>query len=241
MAEYSIRARVPILGDIGCVGSFFVEEELCRSGDCLDNIYRIFGRSTPDLALKGRDYSGQLESLKRLDLMGGDGPGGRGTVEWPEAEEMSSGCFKKNGVSEGEDIVFFPGYALSRRENGDEKRVEGSFGSLLAALRYFVEHEVREGDTREFPFVLGGHPYIFRCEVGPATLHETSRARVFPIDFTTLDGLERDSRGRPKVCKKKGGIRVWLSKKKPYDNVYLRLFIQYRWYLCLQMEYLKAS
>jgi hypothetical protein len=96
-------------------------------------------------------------------------------------------------------------------------------------------------DIHESAFILGGHPYIFRCEVGPPTVHEPTRARVFPIDFSTFDGLDKDSRGRPKVSKKKGGIRVWLSKEGPYENIFLRLCIQYGWYLTLQLEYLKAS
>jgi len=32
-----------------------------------------------------------------------------------------------------------------------------------------------------------------------------------------------------------------LSRKDPYNNVYLRLVVQYEWYLTLQMEYLRAS
>ena len=240
-AEYSIKARVPILGDIGHVGSFFIEDEVCRNRNDLDRVFRIFGRSKPELAQKGKDYSGELRSVKRLRLDDAGGGGAWQNEGWPDAETSSSGHFKKNGVSEGENIVFYPDHAVSKRENGDEKRIEGSFGSLLSALRYFLEHEVEAGDIYESAFILGGHPYIFRCEVGPPTIHEPTRARVFPIDFTTFDGLEKDSRGRPKVSKKRGGIRVWLSKEGPYENIYLRLCIQYRWYLTLQMEYLKAS
>jgi hypothetical protein len=100
---------------------------------------------------------------------------------------------------------------------------------------------VEAGDVYKSAFILGGHPYIFCCEVGPPTIHEPTRARVFPIDFTTFDGLKKDGRGRPKVTKNKGGIRVCLSKDGPYENTYLRLCVQYRWYLTLRMEYLKAS
>jgi hypothetical protein len=240
LAEYSIRARVPILGDIGHVGSFFIEDEVCRNSDEMERFFRIFGRSKPELAQKGKDYSGELRSVKKLRL---DGAGGNGLVEnevWPEAESSSSGHFKKNGVAEGENIIFYPNHAVSRRESDNEKIIEGSFGSLLSALRYFLEHEVEAGDVYESAFILGGHPYIFRCEVGPPTIHEPTRARVFPIDFMTFDGLKKDGRGRPQVSKKRGGIRVWLCKEGPYENIYLRLCIQYRWYLTLQMEYLKA-
>ncbi len=240
LAEYSIRACIPILGDIGHVGSFFIEEEVCRNSDDLEKIFRIFGRSKPELAEQGKDYRGELRSVKRLRLDDAEGTGRRQNEEWPDAETASSGHFKKNGVVESEDVVFQLDHAVSRRENGDEKRIEGSFGSLLSALRYFLEHEVKMGDVYEFAFILGGHPYIFRCEVGPTTIHEPTQARVFPIDFTTFDGLKKDSRGKPKISKKKGGIRVLLCKEGPYENIYLRLFIQYKWYLTLRMEYLKA-
>ncbi len=240
LAEYSIRACIPILGDIGHVGSFFIEEEVLRNSHDLEKIFRIFGRSKPELAEKGKDYSGELRSVKRLRQDDAGGIGSGQNMEWPDAEAASSGHFKKNGIIEGEDIIFYLDHAVSRRESGDEKRIEGSFGSLLSALCYFLEHEVETGDVYESTFILGGHPFIFRCEVGPATIHEPTRARVFPIDFTTFDGLKKDGRGNPKVSKKKGGIRVWLCKKGPYENIYLRLIVQYKWYLTLQMEYLKA-
>ena len=222
LTEYSIKARVPILGDIGHVGTFAIEAEVRRTGDFQDRVFRIFGRSKPELAKKGKDYSGELEMVRALPI---EGEGGRDEMEVGiagTAISSSSGYFKKNGVSEAESIAFYPDYAVSRRENGSEKRVEGSCGCLISAMEHFLEHEIREGDVYESRFVFGG-------------------ARVFPIDFTTYDGVEKDEKGMPKIVKKKGGIRLWLSKEGPYKDTYLRLMIQYKWYLTLHLEMVKST
>lgn len=241
LTEYSIKARVPVLGDIGHVGTFAIEEEVRRNGDFLDKVFRIFGSSKPELVKKGKDYSGELEVVRTVPPEGEDGLHRPVAEESGRATGSSSGYFKKNGVSEGESIVFFPDHAVSRRENGIEKRVEGSCGCLISAIEHFLECEVREGDVFESRFVLGGRPFLFKCEVGRATLIQSRGAKVFPIDFTTYDGVERDDEGRPRVIKKKGGIRLWLSKEEPYKDTYLRLMIQYRWYLTLQMERVKST
>jgi hypothetical protein len=241
LTEYSIKARVPVLGDIGRVGAFAIEQEVRRNGCAIEKVFRIFGSSMPELIKKGKDYCGELEVVRTLP------PEGEGQLDRPAAEESgratgsSSGYFKKNGVSEGESIVFFPDYAVSRRENGSEKRVEGSCGCLISAIEHFLECEVRECDVFESRFVLGGRPFIFKCEVGRATRLQSRGAKVFPIDFTTYDGVERDDKGMPKVVKKKGGIRLWLSKEEPFKDTYLRLMIQYRWYLALHMEIVKST
>lgn len=241
MAEYSIRAKVPVLGDIGHVGTFAIEEEVRRNGDFLDKIFRISGSSKPELVKKGKDYSGELEVVRPLPLKGENGSDGPGVGKTGTAISLSSGYFKKNGIIEAESIVFFLGHALSRRENGSEKKVQGSFGCLISAIEHFLECEVSEGDVFESRFILGARPFLFKCEVGRATLIQSQGAKVFPIDFTIYDGVERDDKGRPKVVKKKGGIRLWLSKEEPYKDTYLRLMIQYRWYLTLQMDIVKST
>lgn len=241
LTEYSIKARIPVLGNIGRVGTFAIEEEVRQNGDSLDRYFCISGRSMPELAKKGKDYSGSLEMVRTLPLQEGYRP------EWPSAGGpgkvmySSSGYFKKNGAIESESIVFFSDYALSMRENGGEKKVEGTCECLISTLEHFLECEVREGDVYESRIVLGGRPLIFRCEVGRATRLQSRGAKVFPIDFTTYDGLEKDGKGLPKVVKKKGGIRLWLCKDEPFKDVYLRLTIQYKWYLALQMEMVKNT
>jgi hypothetical protein len=136
-------------------------------------------------------------------------------------ETQSSGYFDKNGLSKPRASLY-TWYAVSKRESGDEKRVEGSCGCLVSAFAYFLENDVKEGDVYQSRFVFGGHPFIFKCEVGRPVCIQPSGAKVFPIDFTTRDGVERDSTGRFKVVKKKGAIRLWLSKEEPYKNTYLR-------------------
>ena len=241
LTEYSIKARVPILGDIGHVGTFAIEAEVRRTGDFQDRVFRIFGRSKPELAKKGKDYSGELEMVRALPIEGEDGRDEMEVGIAGTAISSSSGYFKKNGVSEAESIAFYPDYAVSRRENGSEKRVEGSCGCLISAMEHFLEHEIREGDVYESRFVFGGRPFLFKCEVGRATSIQTGGARVFPIDFTTYDGVEKDEKGMPKIVKKKGGIRLWLSKEGPYKDTYLRLMIQYKWYLTLHLEMVKST
>lgn len=241
LTEYLIKARVPLLGDISHVGTFAIEEDIRSNGDQLDKIFRIFGNSKPELARKGKDYRGELKMTSRFsgnsqrDDDGKDGDEARGV------EISSSGFFNKNGQVQAESITFFPDCAVCRRENGDEKRVAGRYGCLIAALEYFSGHEVAEGDIREFAFILGGHPYCFKCEVGKATALEPYGAKVFAVDFTTYDGLLKDGRGMPLVKKKKGDIRIWLSKEGPFKDRIVRLKIKYAWYLTLHMDLYKAS
>jgi hypothetical protein len=239
--EYAIKARVPIIGEIGYVGTFAIEGEVRRNGDFLDNFLRIFGASKPELARDRRDYSGEMEVLRRVPAKREDGGDGREITESGAAVGRSSGFFKKNGVIQSENIVFFSDYALSRRENGQETRVEGSHDGLISALRYFLEHDVKEGDVYKSTFIFGAHPYIFRCEVGRPTVIQPQGAKAFPIDLMTFDMLQRDGTGKYKAVKKKGSIRLYLCQDEPYKNIYLRLKIEYKWFLTLQMEWIKGT
>jgi hypothetical protein len=241
LTEYQIKAKVPVLGDISTVGTFNIEEEIRMNGDQLDKIFRIFGNSKPELARKGKDYRGELKMTTRSsgNSQGeGDGPAGKGERA---GEISSSGFFNKNGQVVAESIAFFPDCAVSRRENGDEKRIDGQYGCLITVLEYFIDHEVAAGDIREFSFILGGSPNIFKCEVGKAAPLAPFGSKVFPIDFTVYDGLRKDSRGMPLVKQKKGGIRIWVTKEGPFKDRILRLKLQYAWYLTLHMDLYKAS
>jgi hypothetical protein len=240
-AEYIIKARVPVLGDLGPVGTFAIEEEVRRNGGFLDTYFRILGASKPDLAKKGKDYRGQLEIVHR-DCPGIE-PGGDGAEAGAMAPPVrwSSGFFNKNGSVESESITFFGDHALSLREGNRETQVEGAHGCLISAFEHFLKVDIREGDIVESSFVLGGHPFRFRCEVGRPTIINPPGVRAYPIDFTTYDGVERDGTGRLKVVKKKGSIRLWVCKEEPYKDVYLRLAIQYKWYLSIQMELVRCD
>ena len=241
LTEYQIKARVPVLGDISHVGTFNIEEEVRTNGGQLDKIFRIFGNSKPELARKGKDYRGELKMTTRSSgNLSGDGDGKDGDGE-KAVEFSSSGFFNKNGQVQAESITFSPDCAVSRRENGDEKRVDGKYGCLITVLEYFIDHEVAQGDIREFPFILGGSPYIFKCEVGKATALAPFGTKVFPVDFTVYDGLRKDGRGMPLVKQKKGGIRIWVTKEGPFKDRILRLKLQYAWYLTLHMDLYKAS
>jgi len=241
LTEYLIKARVPVLGDISRVGTFNIEEDIRTNGGQLDKVFRIFGNSKPEMARDGKDYRGELKMITHLSRNSqgnGDGPAGD---EEGVVEGTSSGFFNKNGKIEAESITYFSDWAVCRRENGDEKRVDGNYRSFIAPLEYFIEHEIAEGDTCEFPFIFGGHPYCFKCEVGKAVALKPFGAKVFPVDFTAYDGLRKDGRGLPLVKKKKGDFRIWLSKEGLFKDRIVRLRIQYAWFLALQMDLYKAS
>jgi len=241
LTEYQIKARVPVLGDISRVGTFAIEEDIREDGDQLDKVFRIFGNSKPEMARDGKDYRGELKMTSRFSGNSqGEGDGEDGDEE-RAVEISSSGFFNKNGQVVAESITFFPDCAVSRRENGDEKRIDGQYGCLITVLEYFVDHEVAAGDIREFPFILGGSPYCFKCEVGKAAALAPFGTKVFPVDFTVLDGLRKDGRGMPLVKQKKGSIRIWVSKEGPFKDRILRLKLQYAWYLTLHMDLYKAS
>jgi len=241
LTEYMIKARVPVLGDISHVGTFAIEEDIRANGDRLDKTFRIFGNSKPEMARKGKDYRGELKMLTRSPKNSQEDSGGDNGAEEGIVEVSSSGFFNKNGQIQAEDIVFSPDCAVCRRENGDEKRFDGRYGCLITALEYFSDREVAEGDVTEFPFILGGHPYSFKCEVGKASALQPYGSKVFPIDFTTYDGLLKDGRGAPLVKKDEGDIRLWLSKDGPFKNRIVRLKVKYAWYLTIHMDLYKAS
>jgi hypothetical protein len=236
-----IKARVPVLGDIRRVGTFIIEEDTQAVGDQLEKTFRIFGNSKPEMARKGKDYRGELKWTTRLSLNSqGDGGGETGAEE-KTVDASSAGFFNKNGRVQSESIAFSPDCAVCLRENGDEKRVDGQHGCLITALEYFSTHDVAQGELREFPFILGGHPYVFKCEVGKAAPLEPYGARVYPIDFTTYDGRLKDERGGPRVKKGKGDIRIWLSKDGLFKDRIVRLKVKYAWYLTIHMDLFKAS
>jgi hypothetical protein len=240
LTEYLIKASIPIIGDIGRVGTMAIEEEVRRDGNKLNKVFRMYGNSKPEMAAKGRDYGGEFKMVKRLPLDDRGEVDREALEEWRGVESSYSGYLRKNGKIEGENVVFFPDGAVATRENGTEKRIQGDYGSLLSALEYFFENDIKAGDVFESKFILNGYPYIFKCEVGKPDVLAPYRARAFRIDVTTYDGLLKDGQGNPKIRKKKGGIRLWLSKEGDFRNRVLRLKIHYRWYLTLSMELSKT-
>jgi hypothetical protein len=233
IAHYSIRASVFIIGDIGEVGRMTIEGQTRRVGDRIEKTLRLAGHSTPEQVKKGRDIGGEFRMVKRLPV----NPEGR--IDWKAAENaecLHTGYLKQNRKTESEKVTIYPDRAIACREDGSEKTLQGNYGSLLSLLEYFLDNEIKVGDIHESKFILGQCPYIFRCEVDGPALLKPFNTKAYLIDVTTFDGLLRDSRGLPKVRKKKGGIRIWLSKEEPYRNQVLRMNIRYKWYLTLNIE-----
>lgn len=241
-SHYSIRAGLFIIGDIGEVGLMTIEVSTQQDGDKIKKILRLAGHSTPEQIKKGRDIGGEFQMAKRLPL------DPEGNIDWAAVEEgrdvecLHMGFLKQNQKTESEKVIIYPDRAVACREDGSEKTLEGNYGSLLSVLEHFFDNEVKAGDVYESKFILGQYPYIFKCEVaGPAKHLKPFDTEAYLIDVTTFDGILKDSRGMPKVRKKRGGIRVWLSKKEPYKNQVLRMSIRYKWYLTLSMELARTT
>jgi hypothetical protein len=241
IAHYSVRASVFIIGEIGEVGRMTIEEHTCQDGNKIEKILRLAGHSTPEQIKKRRDIGGEFQMVKRLPL------DTQGRIDWPAVEEgrdvecLHTGFLKQNQKTESEKVLIYPDRAVACREDGSEKTLEGNYGSLLSVLEHFFDNDIKAGDVYESKFILGQHPYIFKCEVaGPAMLKPFG-IKAYLIDVTTFDGVLKDGRGLPKVRKKKGGIRIWLSKEDPLKNRVLRMSIRYKWYLTLNMEFTESN
>jgi hypothetical protein len=240
VAHYSLRASVFIIGDIGEVGRMTIEEQTRRVGDQIEKVLRLFGSSTPEQVKKGRDIAGEFQMVKRLPL----DPEGR--IDWEAAENgknvecLHTGFLKQNRKTESEKVIIYPDRSVACREDGSEKTLQGNYGSILSLLEYFIDNEVKVGDVYESKFILGQYPYILKCEVAEPALLKPFNTKAYLIVVTTYDGLLKDSRGLPKIRKKKGGIRIWLSKEEPYQNKVLRMSIRYKWYLTLKMELIES-
>jgi hypothetical protein len=61
LTEYSVQARIPVLGDIGHVGTFAIEEEVRRNGEATDKVFRC-SAPLPELARKGKTIRVKSES-----------------------------------------------------------------------------------------------------------------------------------------------------------------------------------
>ena len=232
-SEYVVRARVFLLGDLGTVGTALLERSLAKSGTELIKTFRFSGRSKPEMAKKGRDIGGEFTTVTCLPLTG-EGEVDRASVEAGQGVGNSySGVLAKNGVAKGEKVIFYADHALSIKSDGSEKRLDGRFESLLAGLEFFLDNSIRPGDVYRSRFILDGYPYIYKCEVGEPEVVEPYGVKAYRIDMTTYDGRLLDGSGNPRVVKKKGGIRLWLCKDGDHRNEFLRLRLQYKWYLTL--------
>lgn len=213
-----------------------IEERTLEDGATVQKILCLGGSTTPEQVRRGRDIRGEFRMVKRVRLLPETGTGADSVSKQAEVESLHTGFLKQNEKIEKEEVLILPSRAVARREDGSEKILEGDYGSLLSVLEHFLESEVRNGDVYESRFILGEYPYIFKCEVGEPTVVQPLNARAFPVDVTTYDGILKDGRGTPLVRKKKGGIRLWLSKEEPFENRILRMSIRYKWYLTLNIQ-----
>jgi len=236
ITKYSINASVVVLGNLASVGDMSFEETLRRNEDHLEKVLYLHGNTKPEQVAKGRDFGGEFKITKRIPL-DTTGMGGGNLLDPGKAvESFYAGTLKRKEKIESETVVFYPDYVLATREDGIEKRIEGTYESPLGALEYLLENDIKVGDTYESKFILSGYPYIFKCEVSKKDNFKRFGVSAFKIDVTTYDGLKKDENGEPLVKKKKGGIRIWLCKEGKYKNRILRLNIKYKWYLTLKCE-----
>lgn len=238
ITTYEVRASVLILGDMGAVGSMKIEESVKRQGNSLESVLYMHGNTDPKQVEKGRDVGGEFLITKRLPLRPDGSIDQAAVVAGQGVMNHYTGQLKKDGEITGEEVVFFPDHIISTREDGKETRIQGKFGSPLSALEYLIENDIKTGDVFESKFILSGHPYIFRCEVGEPEFLESVGVSAFKVTVSTYDG-KNYRYGRPVSIKKKG-IRIWFCKDGAFKNTIVRMNIKYKWYLTLKI-YMKPS
>lgn len=233
VSEYVVRARAFLLGDLGPVGTAVFERRLERTESGVVKTVRFSGRSSPEQVRKGRDIGGELVAVtcSPADVSGepsaDSSRGPADTCSW----ELAS-----NRVPKRERITFYPDHALSLKDGKPPNRFAGRFESLLAWLEFFVENSFRPGEVHRSRFILDGRPYLFRCDVIRPEVLEPYGLEAWRIDLTMLDPQRRDGSGNPGVVKKKGAIRLWLCRDGEHRNEFLRLQVQYKWYLTLVFD-----
>ena len=236
VTEYTIKAKLFILGDLGSLGNMALEENSHTDGDTIEKVLRMYGNTDPKQVKKGRDFSGDLKIIKRLPLKPDGSVDLLAVDEGKSGEIYYSGVLKKNETVEREEVVFYSDRAVSNRGEGEPKIIEGKYASPLSALEHFLENDVEEGDVFESDIIIDSSPKIYRCEVGKKEYLEEYRSHAYKIDVLTFDGLKKDKNGQPLAIKKKGGIRLWLCKDGEFKDRFLRLEIKYKWYLKLAFQ-----
>jgi len=240
-SEYLVRARAFLFGDMGTVGTALLERRLEWKATEVVKTSRFSGRSKPELARKGRDIGGELTTVTCRPSKA-DGETGRTPVEAGRAgADSCSWVLANNGVAKTETITFYPDHALSMKGNGSEIRFNGRFESLLSWLEFFLDNPFRPGDVHQSRFILDGHPFLFKCEVGEPEVLKPYGKEAYRIDLTMYDGRLLDGGGNPKVVKKKGAIRIWLRQDGEHRNEFLRLSVQYKWYLTLVFDLVETA
>ena len=235
-SEYTINASLIIIGNLGEVGSMAIEDHVLREEGYLQRVLRMYGQTKPEMAEKGRDFSGEFKITKRLPLREDGSIDQEAVDEWRGYESFYSGLLKRNEDTDTEEVVFHPDHAVSTREDGEVNRIEGVFSSPLSPLEKLLDTDIEVGDVFESKFILSGYPYIFEVEVDEKEMLKPFNVPTFKVCATTYDGIKKDRRGRPKLIRKKG-IRAWICKEGAYKDRILRLDIKYKWYLTMKCHY----
>ncbi len=231
-ARYDISAHLFIIGSVGTAGSMTLESAARRQADRIEKSVRLSGSTTPEQVRKKRDFRGDFSSLRAFALLP-DGSAGDG----PAMESASTGFLKTNKKYQAERTVYYGDRAVTTRESGVERTIEGGFGSILSPLEYLMEHDLKVGQAFETPFLLNGVPRVFRCEVTGLDNFSEFKSRAYKIDIWAVDRTTGGADRAPKdVWRKKGNVRIWFCKDGAMRNQMLRLKIKFRWYLWLYFD-----
>jgi hypothetical protein len=235
--RYSISAHLFIVGNLGEAGTMTIESAVRPKEGRLEKALRMAGGTNDAQVRKNRDYRGDFSLLKVFPL-GPDGSVDEQAVAKGRGYESSSaGFLKLNKKYQAEKISFFEDHAVATREDGTEKRIEGSYGCILSPLEYMMDHDLKVGQVFETPFLLNGVPRVFRCEVSDIDTFSEYRARAYRVDIWAVEKTAGGADKAPKdVWRKKGNVRVWVCKDGPYRNQMLRMKIKFRWYLWLYFD-----
>jgi hypothetical protein len=234
--SYGISAHLFIIGNLGEAGSMTIESALRPDGRRLEKLLRMSGASNEAQIRRNRDFRGDFSLLKVFPLKPDGSVDKEAVAEWRGFESSSSGFLKLNKKYQAEKIAFFRDHAVSARENGTEKRVEGSYGSILSPLEYMTDHDLKVGQVFETPFLLNGIPRVFRCEVTDLDTLSEYRTRAYRVDIWAVEKTTGADKAPKDVWRKKGNVRVWFCKDGPYRNEMLRMKIKFRWYLWLYFD-----
>ncbi len=234
--DYAISAHLFLLGRLGEVGTMTIEQSLDRNGAAQTKVLRMAGSSNPEQVKKNRDYRGDFSILRVVPLRPDGSVDDEGVRQWRSCQKSASGYLKLNKKVQAEKIEFASDCAVSTREDGRERRVEGVFDTILAPVEYVMDHDLRVGDTTELPFILNGAPHVFRIEVSDLVTLKPYKTRAYQVDIWTNDKDKPGEKPSKDVWKKKGNVRIWVAKDGPYRNTLLRIKIKFRWYLWLYMD-----
>jgi hypothetical protein len=234
--HYGISAHLFIVGNLGDVGTMTIESALRKDGDRLEKSLHLAGASDEGQIRKNRDYRGEFNLLKIFPLRPDGSVDEAAVSRWLGYESSSSGFLKLNKKYQAEKNVFFQDHAVTTRETGVERQVEGSYGSVLSPLEYLMDHDLRVGQVIEMPFVLNGVPRVFRCEVTDLVTFSDYGSRAYQVDVWAVEKAGSANKAPKDVWRKKGNVRVWFCKDGPYRNQMLRMKIKFRWYLWLYFD-----